>query len=375
MKIFAGLILFSLLACAAAPLHAQSDGTIDLGASADATLTVGDGSLTISDGASTVTAGTVTITDAATLSLVAAGDGSVMLNGGVLTGATYNSILAYQPGIVTPLNLTVSDLGVLATTGIINPLTGAGTAIITGGALTLNTNLAVTTGANGLTLNGVLVGNTVFSRAPQQLIFPFNGTLVYTPVVGQTTPQFTAASLQTSVNAGLNFNLIPALTNFGGLGTTVRILDGTASVNRTVLTTFSAGPAGAASDDVNFGGTIADTYVLELSYSQAAALAMVGGPDAMRLDWLDPSTGQWENAVEGNTGGTPLFVDDAYDPTVDFNLGTYGVDTTNQVVWAVVDHNSQFVADGQMAPEPGSLMLLSWGLAGVLGVRRFRRGS
>jgi len=157
------------------------------------------------------------------------------------------------------------------------------------------------------------------------------------------------------------------------MGTTIHLLGGTASVNRTVLTTFGAGPAGSASDDVNVSGTISDTYVLELSYSQAAALSLPGGPNAMQLEWLDPNTGVWENAIGGNTGGTPTFVDGPYNPSVDFNLGTYGVDTANQEVWAVVDHNSQFTAG--ILPEPGSVMLLSVGLTALLGVRRFRRGN
>lgn len=141
-----------------------------------------------------------------------------------------------------------------------------------------------------------------------------------------------------------------------------------------MLTAFSAGPTGAASDDVNVSGTINDTYVLELSYSQAVAQSLPGGPSAMQLQWLDPNTGEWVNAVAGNTGGTPTFVNGAYNPAVDFNLGTYGVDTTNDVVWAVIDHNSQFSVDSQV-PEPGSIMLLSAGLTGLLGGIRFRRRS
>ena len=368
MKTVAGVVLSALLALLPVASRAQTDGTIDSGAS---TLTVNDGSLTISDGATFDTYSTLDLNNAATLTLGAA-DGVVILSNQY---GYENSILASQTGVITPLSVNVIDSGSVATTGILNPITGAGTAIITGGTVTLAASLTVITGTSGLTVNGVLVGNTVLTRAPQQLIFPYSGTLVYTATLGSTTPQFTAAAMQASVAAGLNFNLIPALTNFGGLGTTVRILGGTASVSRTVLTTFSAGPAGAASDDVNVGGTITDTYVLELSYSEAAALALPGGPEAMRLDWLNPNTGQWENAVDGNTGGIPTFVDGAYNPAVDSNLGTYGVDTANQEVWAVINHNSQFTTDIQPAPEPGSWMFLSIGLTGLLGVRRFRRGN
>ena len=43
-------------------------------------------------------------------------------------------------------------------------------------------------------------------------------------------------------------------------------------------------------------------------------------------------------------------------------LGTWGVDTADHVVWAVVDHNSQFA----VIPEPGTLALLAAGLLGLL---------
>jgi len=242
---------------------------------------------------------------------------------------------------------------------------------VTGGTLTSATNLTISTTTNTLALGGTLVASGSVNSAAQQLVFPFSSTLIYTPTATLAAPSITATALQSNVNAGVNFNLIPVLTDFGGMGTTVQLLGGAASVNRTVLTAFSAGPAGAASDDVNVSGTITDTYALELSYNQAAALASPGGPNAMRLEWLNPNTGLWENAIDDNTGGTPTFVDGPYNPATDFNLGTYGVDTTNNEVWAVVDHNSQFTADS--VPEPGSVMLLSVGLTGLLGGLRFRR--
>ena len=36
------------------------------------------------------------------------------------------------------------------------------------------------------------------------------------------------------------------------------------------------------------------------------------------------------------------FVNRAYHPATDFQLGNYGVDTVNNVVWAVINHNSYF---------------------------------
>jgi hypothetical protein len=48
-------------------------------------------------------------------------------------------------------------------------------------------------------------------------------------------------------------------------------------------------------------------------------------------------------------------------------LGAYGLDLTNQQVWAVIDHNSDFgvVTDGILVvPEPAALVLGLLGLAG-----------
>ncbi len=59
--------------------------------------------------------------------------------------------------------------------------------------------------------------------------------------------------------------------------------------------------------------------------------------------------------LSGNTGGTPFFAGDrAYNPATDFSLGTHGIDTANNQVWAVVNHNSQFAA----VPEPAELGLI-----------------
>jgi hypothetical protein len=365
MKTFAGLIFSCFLICQAALLRAQ-DGSIDLGTTSSGDLTLSGGTITISSGGTISSGATLSLNDAT----IASAAGTLVLQNP--SSGTVTNFLATQAGAGT-LAFSGTSTEVLSSTVFQNLSTGAATTVVTGGTLTSAGSLTIAASTNSLSLGGTVVVNGALSSAAQ-LVFPFPSTLVYFPNATLASPTITATALQSNVTAGLNFNLIPALTDFSGLGTTVQLLGGTASVNRAVLTTFSAGPTGAASDDVNVSGTISDTYVLELSYSQAAALALPGGPNAMQLQWLNPNTGQWVNAVDGNTGGTPTFVNGAYNPAVDFNLGTYGVDTTNDVVWAVVDHNSQFAADSQV-PEPGSVMLLSVGLTGLLGGVRFRRGN
>ena len=54
----------------------------------------------------------------------------------------------------------------------------------------------------------------------------------------------------------------------------------------------------------------------------------------------------------------------AYDG--DMTLGRWGVDPTDNVVWAVVNHNSQFAS----TPEPGTTALLVVGAVGLIRRRR-----
>jgi hypothetical protein len=159
----------------------------------------------------------------------------------------------------------------------------------------------------------------------------------------------------------------------------VQLLAGTASTNTTVTVDFSltstsgfqAG-AGQLSDVVKLQGTDGDKVVLQLSYDESAVGTIPGQTEAdLFLGWF--SGGLLVNAVDGNTdlpgeANTPLGHLGAYDPATDFHLGYYGVDTVNNVVWAVIDHNSEFT----VVPEPASAgFLLIGGCA--LALRRWRR--
>ena len=66
----------------------------------------------------------------------------------------------------------------------------------------------------------------------------------------------------------------------------------------------------------------------------------------------------------------------AYNPATEFVLGDYGVDTVNDRVWAVIDHNSSFGVGESTAvlPEPSSAALLAFGasarsLEGIAGAK------
>lgn len=182
-------------------------------------------------------------------------------------------------------------------------------------------------------------------------------------------------SFSTSITFGLNFSLAaaaaPAVTvgvaehaDYAGIAatpsegpTSAAIIGGSASGNRTVELAVLT----EESDDeivghlVELTGTAGDLVVLQLSYDDA----LVTGDEAeLRLGWLN-ELGQWVNAIDGNSdsGASSTFVVGAYDSGLHFALGTWGVDTVGNTVWAVIDHNSTFGVN--VVPEPASLAVLA----------------
>ncbi|MDT8389137.1 MAG: SUMF1/EgtB/PvdO family nonheme iron enzyme [Lentisphaeria bacterium] len=146
--------------------------------------------------------------------------------------------------------------------------------------------------------------------------------------------------------------------------TTAELLDGTLSDDCTVsmdFTSFGGSAAGAISEVLTITGLGGERFALQMNYDPAG-----GTPDY--LSWWNGSG--WVNAVLGNSdgGGGASFTAGAYDGNL--TLSRYGVDVANNVVWAVIDHNSEFAIfpSGSSIPEPASAVLL--GLAGLFFPRR-----
>lgn len=158
-------------------------------------------------------------------------------------------------------------------------------------------------------------------------------------------------------------------SSIGGTDTTATILSGTASSDGSIVSEFHdisiAHNDGIRISDVFslsgvpvISGLERDAFTLEL-------FSLTPVDDSSFIAWLD-SNDTWVNAVNGNIGAsTPTFVAGAWNAA--YGLGTYGVDTANNTVWAVLNHNSDFA----VVPEPGAFTLAFLGL-GILLVCRGR---
>jgi autotransporter-associated beta strand protein len=217
--------------------------------------------------------------------------------------------------------------------------------------------------------------------------------------------------------ANLESKVVYATGSAGGpqIGSTARILAGGNSTgsdatllmqwrtrNRDETSTGEGGTSGPAAGPLpswmtdetgNHGGLLSDVvdisgmagagspgqtdlFVLEMNYTDALFIYS-GDEESLRcrgmifLGYLN-AEGRWVNAVEGNIGANTtdsafLNVNGAYNGTL--VLGSWGVDTANNKVWAVLDHNSQFAA----LPEPATVALMLGGGAFAILVRRRKR--
>lgn len=267
------------------------------------------------------------------------------------TTSAPNHAFLYTGGTMYDLNVLVNDSGFKITTGpnsISNAINDWGQIVgqsdqgSTSGihAVLLNPNTPVTTTTAGVT-DAKIVGGVAYT-------------------------QIAAVTNQAENSKGTTASFLGGTAGSGGSGTW--------GTNRDVTIAFSdRGAARLASDIVELHGTagvgFADTFVLELTYDEADAIAFFGAEGDARLGWLNPETGLWELAVDGNSSGNYLFVGDrAYNADTDFVLGTYGLDTANNTVWAVLDHNSEF----STVPEPSAWAMVAIGLGSIIWLRQVR---
>jgi hypothetical protein len=160
-----------------------------------------------------------------------------------------------------------------------------------------------------------------------------------------------------------------------GQGTTVELLDGTASVEQLLNATFVPLPDGvpAVSDAVDVSGTGGDLHVIQLSYNSALAVSLFGSENNVFIATKIDGSDSWTNTVNLNSdgGAHQHFFQGGYNAATEFALGNFGVDTTNHVAWAVIDHNSQYMVSGAVGvPEPAACVLLMAAVPALASKRR-----
>jgi fibronectin-binding autotransporter adhesin len=113
------------------------------------------------------------------------------------------------------------------------------------------------------------------------------------------------------------------------------------------------------------GNGFTDTFILQMSYNEALldGFESYGVTEGnIVIAWKNGT--KWVNAVTGNsTTAANYFPNQAYNAATRV-LGDYGIDLANNVVWAVLNHNSEFA----VIPEPSTLVLGGLALLGFAGV-------
>ena len=148
-----------------------------------------------------------------------------------------------------------------------------------------------------------------------------------------------------------NGDLLTAVTDKGPSGTVAAILDGTNNNPNTdlsgrkyyssVSTGWFTETSGTASDILallgmgyTLGSAQTDVFPLSLTYdTKKSGSFVLATPDG---------NGNWINAVDLNIGGVGKFVQGPWKKG--YALGTYGIDTTANTVWAVLNYNGYFAA-------------------------------
>ena len=145
-----------------------------------------------------------------------------------------------------------------------------------------------------------------------------------------------------AILAGESYNgyNIQRANETGSQQTDVQFLGGTASAATSLSVNFANAPTASTSvvsDVANITGTGSDTHVVQMSYNPSS---IANGSNSPTLAWSNGSIYQAANF--GNTGGTPTEYTGAYNPATagENALGSYGINTTNDTVWAVVNNGS-----------------------------------
>jgi hypothetical protein len=286
-------------------------------------------------------------------------------------------------------------------------------------AITLK--FAQTGAASGsVTPANLVAGHSVINEETGMGTPSVTGTASYSTNVGSATPaaggasgltaSFTGTTLSALVAAGATYNNLSAFVNTD-LGTIATILTGTngGTVTGTPSVTMSfrtratnelpgtatkppmTSTAGYLASDVVrlsgigvVNGSQTDAYGLQMTFETSTFSNVATQAAAGYIYLATLNGGSWVNAITGDTTGSGLgnlaqtkvvgagdtlqaFLNSIGNPSnLNPYVGSWGVDTTGDTAWAIVNHDSDFA----VVPEPGTIALL---IAGALALPALRR--
>jgi len=356
------------------------DVSVSSGGTLSSTLKV-TGQVTLSNQTSVgvVSSGTTSATSGQQLNVTSATGGTIdtaagTAQVGTLDGSTLNT--GNWGATVTNLNSgTVNTSGgsLVAQQGdFTGTITGNGGLTKTGsGTLTLNAANSYSGGT--IVSAGTLVAavGTATGSAPIRLVNNGKFQAMSSVAAGSVVSESTAATYQKLfVDSEDLANYGSYSSNLGGRNTTAIFAAGNAVAGATVTTQFGSIQPGdlLASDRLSIDGLDGTTFLLVMN--SAIDIPANATLEDFYLGWFDTGDSTWKNAVLGNHAANGSLAlaggyAESYQQFLSSNggwnatdmLGAYGVDATNNQVWAVIDHNSEFGA----VPEPSTCALLALG--------------
>ena len=204
--------------------------------------------------------------------------------------------------------------------------------------------------------NGFPIGTTYMVN--------LNGTLFFKAFDGTSTNLYKLITASTVMSTSMTSGELGHLNlrSSGGLGSDASLRIAAASSSFTCSLAFRE-RAGSEfslmlSDVLDVSGTGSNPFLLQMAYSPDVHAAL--GSSSPMVAWNNGGT--WVNAILGNTGMSglsssaiaALFTEGPY--TEGLPVGSWGHDATNHIVWAVIDHNSEFAA----TPATPSAAYASW---------------
>ncbi|MGC4002307.1 MAG: PEP-CTERM sorting domain-containing protein [Pirellulales bacterium] len=325
----------------------------------------------------------------------------------------------------TGVNVTLANTGTVGGTVTATPTGQVAAAFPSGTTLPGSGTLTSRINTTDSTVNGAFVGSVAYSVPGDTSAG--NDTVTVNVVVGNATASQAnvATSFGQSLLATLAIGPLPTNANVlsstvtgtvgtvtgaaNSVGSTARLLEGNITTATTaamswrtrtkaeasILETVVGGALGSStggfviSDVVSLSGLDGQKFVLDVSYNDA----LMGNNEelsrslgALYLAWRDGS-GQWVNAVShnstlpGDTGALVTNYNGSYAMARSANgnamlaLGSWGVDTSNNTAWAVLDHNSDFA----VVPEPSAIVAGGLAMLGLIGYglrkRRIRNNA